>query len=240
MQRYISNGADINIVDETGRTPLHLVCHGLGDYVGLEFLVQHGADINSLTERGSSPLVTLAHANVSPMEFTYLLENGAKPGSLECLHLTAADHNLEVCKLLLSYEKVNINAKDNGGDTPLHWMFQWPNALPELIRLFLDRGANVNEQNNESRGPLIAACLVGNVSGARLLMEYGADVHDDENVFGATALHVAVRTGSLEIVELLIDGKADMGRQDEQGRDSLAVAALGDNVETLEYLVNIQ
>ena len=246
MQKYISEGVDINILDENSWTPLHLVCDGRGDYVGLELLVQNGAEINALTERGTSPLLMLAHAKASAKEFKLLLESGAKPEipnlyGWTCLHWTAADRNLEVCKLLLSYEEVKIDAKDDNGNTPLHWMFEWPNASPELVRLFLDRGANANEQNKESRGPLFAACVEGNVSGARLLMEYGADVNDDENVFGETALHAAVAAGSsLEIVELLIDRKADMGRQDKQGRDCIAEAARRDNVDILEYLVNLQ
>ena len=65
-----------------------------------------------------------------------------------------------------------MSAKDSDGDTPLHWILEWPNAPPELVRLLLDHGANANEQNNKSRGFLYKACLMGNVSGVRLLLNY--------------------------------------------------------------------
>ena len=242
MQRYISYGIDVDVLDEDEWTPLHFTCWMAGNNIGIELLVQHGANVNALTNLKLTPLLLLATSTGSPKLFQYLLDHGAKPEISDsdgwtCLHHAAQNRNLELCSILLGCTTVDINAKDKDGETPLHWMFKFPNASYELVKLFLDHGSNVNEQNKESQGPLYAACLVGNVAGAQLLLEYEADIDDDEDVFGRTALHAAVEASNLELVKLLVEKDADVYRQDKKGRDCLAQAADENEVEILRYLL---
>lgn len=101
MRNHVSQGTNIDILDEDNWTPLHLVSDGHGDYVGFEFLVQHGAGVNALTERGTSLLLMLAFSNVSLKEFQMLLKHGDRPEfpiteGWTCLHQTAHERNLEV------------------------------------------------------------------------------------------------------------------------------------------------
>lgn len=72
------------------------------------------------------------------------------------------------------------------------------------------------------------------------MTKYGADVDNDEDKLGRTALHAAVEAGSLEIVELLVDRKADIDRQEKQGRDCLAQAVREFELDILKYLVSLQ
>ena len=244
MQWYISHGTNVDVLDEAGLTPLHFACTGRGDNDNIELLVQHKADVNAVTRYlMETPLLLLARFNGSPKRFQYLLDHGAKPeipdlGYWTCLHTAAGNRNFELCNILLRCSTVDINAKDSEGDTPIHYLFQFPNASYELVKLFLDHGSKVNEQNNESQAPLYAACRVGNVIGAQLLLDYNADIDDDEDIFGKTALHAAVGASSLELVKLLIARGADLYHQDKSGRDFFLQAADEDQVEIFEYLLD--
>lgn len=242
MQRYISHGINGDVLDEERWTPLHYTCWDSDKNIGLKLLVQHDAEVNALTELGQTPLISLAAGSGSPELFQYLLNHGARPEVLDqegwtCLHFNAINRNLELCKILLGRSTVDVNARNSDGDTPLYLLFRFPNASPELVKLLLDHGANVNEQNQESQGPLFAASLVGNVTATRMLLDYNADINDDENVFGRTALHAAVEASNLELVKLLIGKGADVYRQDKKGRDCFAVAADENQVEIIDFLL---
>ena len=242
MQRRISYGANVDILDEDGWTPLHLACSGLDENVGVEFLVQHNADVNSLTKHRQTPLLILSQHTGSTKLFQYLLDHGAKPeipgdDGWTCLHHAAGNRNLELCRILLGFSTVDIDAQDNDGDTPLHWMFIFPNASPELVEMFLDRGVKVNEQNKNSEGPLYKACTVGNVPATRLLLDHHADI-DDDNVFGRTALHAALETNNLELVKLLIERGPDIYHKDKSGWDCFVQAAYEGVDDILKFLLS--
>lgn len=244
MQKYLGQGTDVDLLNENGHSALHLVCDGRGKFVGLELLVEHGADINLRASMDqSSPLLLLVCQNAPLEKVQYMLKNGAKPEvpdetMFTCLHYAAFSNNIELCKVLLSYDSVNVNAEDNAGETPLHWVFKWPNAPPELVKLLLNKGADVNAQDNDSQAPLYEACLVGNLEGVRLLLEHGADVNDGEDVFGRTALHAAVTKGNLDIVKLLVEKGADLSRKNKQGRDPVSQAAKEGESNILSFLLD--
>ena len=242
MQRRISHGANVDILDEDGWTPLHLACSGLDENVGVELLVQHNANVNSLTKTKRTPLYLLTEGSGSPKLFQYLLDHGANPeipddDGWTCLHRAAGNRNLELCRILLGCSTVDIDAQDSEGNTPLHWMFIFPNALLELVQIFLDRGAKVNKQNKNSEGALYKACAVGNVPATRLLLDHHADI-DDDNVFGRTALHAALETNNLELVKVLVERGADMYHKDKSGWDCFMQAANEGADDILDFLLS--
>ena len=74
----ISEGADVNVKDNAGWTPLHEAAMRYGSRDILELLISNGADINVKAINGSTPL---HHAVVYLSQdcVQYLLENGANP-----------------------------------------------------------------------------------------------------------------------------------------------------------------
>ncbi len=84
----------------------------------------------------------------------------------------------------------------------------------DLVRLFLDRGAEVNAS---SRGgtPLHCALASRRVEITKLLVARGADVALNNGPCGRAPLHMAVREGSpMEIVKLLLENGADVNALD--------------------------
>ncbi|KAL9096722.1 MAG: hypothetical protein Q9165_001210 [Trypethelium subeluteriae] len=96
---------------------------------------------------------------------------------------------------------------------------EWGNALQaasrqgyiEIVKLLLDRGADVNAQGNYSNA-LQAASGGGYIEIVKLLLDRGADVNAQEGYHG-NALKAASRQGYTETVKLLLDRVADVNAQ---------------------------
>lgn len=98
----------------------------------------------------------------------------------------------------------------------------------ELVRLLLDRGANVNAADSSGRPgmPLRVAAfdLGGNETLVRVLLDHGARINaTDQN--GQTALARAVLLGNAPVVRLLLAHGADPNVADAEGRTPLMRAA---------------
>ncbi|KAL7551898.1 hypothetical protein ACHAWF_015104 [Thalassiosira exigua] len=80
MKLLIENGADINLQDMHGRTPLHLAC-GSTSCALVEFLCSNGSDVNIQDVHGRTPLhIAVKEACVKCMGL--LLEHGAKADTI--------------------------------------------------------------------------------------------------------------------------------------------------------------
>ncbi|KAH7016441.1 ankyrin repeat-containing domain protein [Microdochium trichocladiopsis] len=133
-----------------------------------------------------------------------------------------------------SSEKAEIDGRDNEGSTPL--TFSVPLGYIEAVRVFLQRGADVNGLDAYQNAPLHWA--IAHVPMTRLLLEKGAreevakvlieagaDVNAaDEN--SLTPLHVASLQGLEGIVRLLLAKAARVDVEDVDGWTPLHAAVL--------------
>lgn len=247
---------DVNLRNENDSTLLHLACLGTGGFLGIELLVEHGADINARESEivgGGTPLHNLVRCNGPPHLVRYLMAHGADPtlptidkDGTTVLHMAVLARNLEIVEALLEYEppreegkeRVDVNAPDNTGETALHRLFAWPAAPEKLLRLLLDRGADVNAQDRDSQAPLYEATLTGNLAATRVLLEKGADVDDLENIFGRTALHEAVDTKNADIVQVLLEAGADPLVQDKGLRNAISIAVYRKDATILKLVLD--
>ena len=74
----------------------------------------------------------------------------------------------------------DVNAKDNNGDTPLHWAAE---RGEKIIRALVELGADANAKNNKGETPLHRAALEGHaeIAQAQALIAAGADVNAKDN-----------------------------------------------------------
>ena len=79
----------------------------------------------------------------------------------------------------------------------------------EIMKLLVEKEANVNAADNNAFTPLIYSAAKGNVEGIKLLLEHGANV-DTRNANGETALIRAAGEGHADVVRILIEKGADL------------------------------
>ena len=77
-----------------------------------------------------------------------------------------------------------------------------------LMRVFLDRGADIEERSIGFASPLCAACAAGNLDAATFLLERGAKLRPADAFITPTAS--AVSNGHLDIVKLLMRSGATL------------------------------
>lgn len=114
-----------------------------------------------------------------------------------------------------------VPAKDLD-DLLLYSLGQNPKTPVEVVRLLLDKGANVNP-STRYKTPLMHAASEGNDEAVKLLLSRGAQVNvkTDEG----TALMMAVNGGHIEALKLLLAAGADVKAVHRIGDQALMMAA---------------
>jgi tetratricopeptide (TPR) repeat protein len=131
------------------------------------------------------------------------------------LILAARDGNLAGVTAALK-EGADINAKMPPiGRTALIWASEQGHV--EVVKLLLEKGANVDEKNFTGGTALMAALEQGQTEILKLLLEKDADVNI-KNVYGVTPLGKAKEMGRSDIVEMLknADAKRDNSPYSEE------------------------
>jgi ankyrin repeat protein len=111
------------------------------------------------------------------------------------------------------------NVADEYGHTVLHLAVYQTDVT--LARAALAAGAHVDARDANDMTPLMIAAGGGACDVARALVAAGADVHATTGPQGLQPLHLAVLTGTLEMVALLLELGADASAADTWGRTPL-------------------
>jgi ankyrin repeat protein len=114
---------------------------------------------------------------------------------------------------ILRVEGIDVDVENADKNRPLHYFcqkFKSPNCS-EPFQLFVEKGCNVNAQNNNGETPLHKAIFNSSVRlmMVDLLLKNGADVNLLNNL-GESALHYAVRLGRDDLVSVLLRAGADV------------------------------
>ena len=103
--------------------------------------------------------------------------------------------NLDIVKLLLAYETIDVNVTDLHGNSALHraCMTDYPTLLDvEIIKTLLQvRNIDINLQNEWGETALISAINSGFDTAASVLLDYKADVNIQDKT-GKTAIMLAI------------------------------------------------
>ena len=220
---------DINAIDESGNTPLHLaVDRGSQDIA--ELLIANGASVNARNEKGQTPLyraIAIGHNEIAAL----LINNGTDVNNIDGsgttpLHKAAHYGNVKILKLLIA-KGAEINIQDNQRKTPLDIAVDL--KLQDTVALLISKNPDVNSEDKEGRTLLHIAVDFKLENVAKQLIAKGAFVNAKNNLL-QTPLHLAAAQGSQDIAELLIANGARVNVRNDNGQTPLYQAiAIGHN-----------
>ena len=113
-----------------------------------------------------------------------LMRNNPKHKILEA----AKNGDLATVKAILEVDPKSVNCRDMDGreSTPLHFAAGYNH--PEVVKLLLENGADIEAKDKGGLVPLHNACSYGHYEVAELLIKYGADVNAVD-LFNFSPLH---------------------------------------------------
>ncbi|CAA0822881.1 ankyrin repeat family protein [Striga hermonthica] len=225
------------IKDANKRGPLHFAARE-GQTEVCKYLIEElKMDINTKDEDGETPLIHAARQGHTATA-KYLVDSGADPSIASDLGATALHHSagigdVELLKFLLS-KGVNSDLQSDAG-CPLIWAAG--HAQQDSVKVLLEHNADPNCKTEDDITPLLSAVAAGSVACLELLIKAGAAVNVTAG--GATPLHIAADGGSPEIINCLLQARADPNVTDEDGLKPIQVAAARGNKVAVEILFPI-
>ncbi len=138
--------------------------------------------------------------------------------SMRPLHWAVARNDEQTVNALLECN-VNVNVRDQDGNTPLHYAAR--NGDSNILTALLNHGANVNAVNNNGDTPLHYAARAGHLGAVRTLLDHNART----NLFNrqhALAWTLAIQNNHPEVARLLegYAGQVAFGRVTRAGRQT--------------------
>ena len=197
--------AIMNACEEDGRRAMHYAA--ANGHVGcIEALVSRGAECDARARDGRTPT-----------------HEAAKYGHDACLTKIFRAH------AEFGAKKVDANARDASGSTPLHEASQ-RGAIEVLLR----EGADGNARRGDGSNALHLACDRGDGWATEALLGCGADCDARDRV-GRTPLH---RVNERRSALALVNAGADVDAMNDEGYSPLHVAAISGKAEIVAPLVN--
>lgn len=203
----IAEGADVNVKDKNGETPLNYTISKEYRRRMATMLMLNGAKLP-----GGEDEIRDALKHIAP------------------LHQAARDDRLEAVEMFLKKFPEQVNVLDGSGRTPLYWAARAGHI--DVCEVLLANGADVNATTSEGYTPLHGAVYYKEMETVERLLEKGADVNIKSNE-GETPLHWAVSGGKTKLIELLIAKGADLNAKDHDGKTPVDMTDDNDIVELL-------
>ena len=236
VRQLVASGADVNELNRTGWTPLHVVgARGTPEMTRL--LVELGANLEAQDALGETPLVTacrFGNPNVVPV----LLECGANVGHVSKEKFTALWYAISSQKdptlvQMLLEAGADPNETYEYGDNP--FLVAVSAQAPAVVDLLLPLTEDLARMNMHQVCALHFAAGYDDVGLVQDLLQRGVDVNC-KTLYGRTALMNAAERNSLKAARVLLAHGADGKAQSEYGDTALSLAERREHAEMIELL----
>jgi ankyrin repeat protein len=191
------------------------------DMMAITAFFDAGINPNAPNVADDGRTVLIAAAARGDLEVVNLLVQGGadvnvkdNTGYTALLHAIEARYD-QVEEILLNHPKLDPSARGLNGITALA-SYVW-RERKDAVRKLLERGADVNAQDNDGDAPLHGAAQNGNVEILDLLLAKGANPNL-KNKQGGTPLMWAAVFGQESAAQRLLEGGADPALKDNEGK----------------------
>ncbi|MBI9067828.1 MAG: ankyrin repeat domain-containing protein [Salinivirgaceae bacterium] len=218
ISQLIAAGADVNIVDKDGMTPL------------MHFVKSNNFQL--------SPLLTLIDAGAD-LHVRDKYKNTALDYTITELNPTTSEEENPYDVVLGLVQKMD-SVSFIGGLSPFTWAAS--KGYVEIVRLCIEKGVDVNSINGDRYSdfttPLIYASVGGHVEVVKLLIQANANVNKASSAHHYTPLIFAAHHGNLEVVKLLIASKANINAKTKNGDMAVSFAINEGHEEIAKLLIH--
>ena len=171
VKQLLAGGADINVKDADGNTPLHMAVL-FRRSENLDEILAFNPDIDAKNKEGFTPLLLAVQRMGNEEAIKYLIQNGASlditdPQGRNALLLSVDSNQRGYIGFLVS-NGMNINSQDNNGNTVLHYVYNkvlennfFIPFAKDLAKDLLKEGADPHIKNNEGKSPMDLAVESG-------------------------------------------------------------------------------
>ena len=241
VKALLEQHVDANAAGKDSTPALHWVVR-VDDLETAQLLIRAGADAKFADRYGVTPLY-LACTNGNAAMIRLLLDAGADPNSLDAtgqtvLMTAASVGDLESVKALLDRGAMADTRDRNFQQTAL--MFAVRDNHPDVVRLLVQRGADVNAKTRQGETPgwILPNSVPGFGHGVGIVRGGLPERGSRYFIPGAlTSLLYAARDGRLEPAKILMDAGADLELPDANGITPLLMAISNNQIPVARFLL---
>uniref|UniRef100_A0AAV2L982 Uncharacterized protein n=1 Tax=Knipowitschia caucasica TaxID=637954 RepID=A0AAV2L982_KNICA len=233
--------------DEQGAGPLHHAA-AEGHVCLIQFIISVDSELlNSKDEQGNVPLHWAVEKNQAE-SCKALMDLEADPNILNKsllapLHLAVSKGHNNLIELFISYSRTDLNFEGDLGNTPLILASCINNS--EALSILIKNGAKLCHQNRLGHFPIHAAAFSGSKKAMEVILKAG-----DEIGYGplkqisyldkskSSPLHLAVRGGNLETIQLCLETGAKVDQQQNDRSTPLHLACTQGALEVVKIMLS--
>ncbi|KAL9643595.1 hypothetical protein ABK040_010207 [Willaertia magna] len=217
IEYYLKMKFDLSLLyseDVLGRTPIDECCSTQNWELLKLLITKCNADVNYIAKDGLTLINRYSYLN--NMEIVdKLIGLKAKPNTTDrfgntAIHWAVSANSKELVKYFMD-KKLSVNDQNLQGNTCLHICAYIGNL--EIAELILsEKKVVVNQLNNQKRTPLQEAASRGHVALIELLINKGANIHQEDNN-GMTALQIALNEEQQDTALVLLRFGSNVDRK---------------------------
>ena len=231
----IEEGCPLDYPDAEGYTALHHACQK-GHLAVAKSLITNGALIDAPGPQGQTALylaIQVPHQNVVMLLVQHKASVYARDASFRTpLHIGASQGNVAMCSYLLN-EGAQLDSREAQSKTPLQLACEVGHY--ELVQMMLNQ-SNLNPTSLTFLTAFFAAVEHGHIRIAESFFERGLKLQELEKDSYKPAT-LAAKSGSLDMVELMIKENCDINAKDENEWNALHFASYYGHYQVIERLM---